>query len=220
MEVRDRGSECLALFHVLGRVHERTFCQPYSAGRHDRAHGVEPEHCEAEASHLADHVLSWDTDVLEDELAGVYSPDSHLSIEGADRDAFSGPVDDERRDRVVTAAFRVAGLGEHGVPVRLHDTRHPTFDSVQDPSAVGVRVGGCPGAHAGDVTPGPGLRQAEAGPQGALRDSGQVALLLLLRAGDHDRPGRKTSQQQHQCCSIRVLRHLFDGESEAYYPGA
>ena len=52
-------------------------------------------------------------------------------------------------------------------------------------------------------------------PARAGRDSRQEALLLLLRAGDHDRSGRQPRQQEHQGARVRVLRDFLVREREA-----
>ena len=52
-----------------------------------------------------------------------------------------------------------------------------------------------------------------------VADAGQVALLLLLGAGDHDRPGGQPGQQEHQRRGVRVLGHLLDGQGQPEDPG-
>ena len=44
---------------------------------------------------------------------------------------------------------------------------------------------------------------------------GQVAVLLLFRAGDHHRPRRQPRQQQHESCGVRVLGNLLDGDGQS-----
>ena len=54
-------------------------------------------------------------------------------------------------------------LGEHRVPVRLPDPRHPALGAAQHPPAGRVGIGCGPGAHPHDVAPGLGLGQTEGG---------------------------------------------------------
>ena len=100
---------------------------------HDRPHGVETEHGESKAPHLANDVLGGDPDVGEDQLTGIDPLDAHLVIGAADLDPLEAPLDDERGDRIVGPARDVAsGLGEHGVPVGLAHPRHPALGAVED----------------------------------------------------------------------------------------
>ena len=108
----------------------------------------------------------------------------------------------------------VAGLGEDGVPVGLPHAGHPALGAVEHPAAVRAAVGHGPGPHPHDVAARLRLGEPEGGPQGAVADAGQVALLLLLGAGDHDRAGRKPGQQEHQGRGVGVLGHLLDGEGQ------
>ena len=64
--------------------------------------------------------------------------------------------------------------------------RHPALGAVEHPAAVAARIGHPPGPHPHDVAARLGLGQPEAGPQRPVTDAGQVPLLLLLGAGDHD----------------------------------
>ena len=100
---------------------------------------------------------------------------------------------------------------------RTPDIQHLVPLSTQPPVG-GARVGHGPGPHAHDVAAGLGLGQPEGGPQRAVADAGQVALLLLLGAGDHDRPGGQPGEQEHQRRGVGVLGHLLDGEREAEDP--
>ena len=147
---------------------------PMPAGRHDGAHGVEAQHGQAEATHLADHVLGGHMDVGQDELSGVDPADAHLVVGATDLHALPRPLDDERRHRVVGPAGRIAGLGEHRVPVRLADPRHPAFGAVEHPAALGARIGHASGPHTHDVAAGLGFREPEGRPQRALADPRQV----------------------------------------------
>ncbi len=135
LEVGDRLAERGALLDVLGGVHERALGQADAARGHDRAHGVEAEHGQAEAADLADDVLGRDVDVGQDQLAGVDAAHAHLVVGAAHVDAVPGALDDEGGDGVVRPARRVARLGEDGVPVRLLDARHPALGAVEDPAA-------------------------------------------------------------------------------------
>ena len=100
---------------------------------------------------------------------------------------------------------------------RTPDIQHLVPLSTQPPRSP---VGHAPGPHAHDVAAGLGLGQPEGGPQGPVADPGQVALLLLLGAGDHDRPGGQPGQQQHQGGGVGVLRHLLDGDGQPEDPRA
>ncbi len=215
LEVRDGLAEGGALLDVLGGVHERALGQPDAAGGHDRAHGVEPEHGQAEPAHLADDVLGRHVDVAEQQLASVDPLDAHFVVGPAHLDPVPRPLDDEGGDRVMGPAGRVRGLGEHGVPVRLAHSRHPALGAVEHPAAVGALVGHAPGPHPHDVTARLGLGQPERRPQGPVADTGQVALLLCLGAGDHDRARGQTGQQQHQRSRVGVLGDLFNGQRQA-----
>ena len=92
LEVGDGLAEGGPLLHVLGGVHERALGQPDAAGGHDRAHGVEPEHGQAEAAHLADDVLGRDVDVGQQELSGVDPLDAHFVVGAAHLDAVPRPA--------------------------------------------------------------------------------------------------------------------------------
>ncbi len=126
-------------------------------------------------------------------------------------------LDDEGRDRVVGAAGGLGRLGEDGVPVGLTHAGHPALGAVEHPPArdSGALVGHRPGTHAHDVAAGLGLGQPEGGPLGAVADAGEVALLLVLGAGDHDGPGGQAGQQEHQRRRVGVLGHFLHREAEA-----
>ena len=51
-------------------------------------------------------------------------------------------------------------------------------------------------------------------------DAREVAPLLVLVAGDQDRPDRQPGQQEHQGGGVRVLGHLLDGDGQPEDPGA
>ena len=133
--------------------------------------------------------------VVEQQLAGVDAAHAHLAVGGADAEPGRVAVDDERGDRVVVAGGRFLRLGEHRVPVGLHDARHPALGAAED---VLVAVLDGLGAHAHDVGAGLGFGQAERAALVAGGDAGQVLLLLLLGAGDHDRAGWQPGEQQHE----------------------
>ncbi len=60
-----------------------------------------------------------------------------------------------------------------------------------------------------------GLGQTEAGPQVAGGDARQIALLLVVVAGDQHRPHGEPGQQEHQGGGIGVLGHLLDGDGQS-----
>ena len=99
--------------------------------------------------------------LVEHELAGVDAAHAHLVVGAADADARPRPFDDEARDVGVLARVGRTGLGEHAVPVGLHDTGHPALRAGEHPV---VAVAHGLGAHADDVAAGLRLGQAEAGP--------------------------------------------------------
>ena len=70
---------------------------------------------------------------------------------------------------------------QHLVPLRTQPPSEPV-------------VGHAPGPHPHDVAARLGLGQPEGGPQRPVADAGQITLLLLLGAGDHDRPRRQAGQ--------------------------
>src|ERR1700683_3843049 len=101
LEVRNRLAEGGPLLHVLGGVHERSLGQADAAGGHDRAHGVEAEHGQAEAAPLADDVLRRHVDIGQEQLTGVDPLDAHLVVGAADVHAVAGALDDEGGHRVM-----------------------------------------------------------------------------------------------------------------------
>ena len=141
LEVRDGLAEGGPLLHVVGGVHERALGQADAPGGDDRAHGVQPEHGQAEAAHLADHVLGRDVDVGQEQLTGVDAAHAHLVVGAAHLDPVPGPLHDEGGDGVVGPAGRLARLGEDGVPVRLSHAGHPALGAVQHPAAVRSPIG-------------------------------------------------------------------------------
>ena len=91
------------------------------------------------------------------------------------------------------------------------DIQHFTPFSTQPPSLSGSGV-----ARVRMPTtslPAPASDSPKAAPLRPGGDARQVPLLLLLRAGDHDRPGRQARQQQHERARVRVLRHLLDRDA-------
>ncbi len=65
-----------------------------------------------------------------------------------------------------------------------------------------------------------GSERQNAGALGAVGDGGDVALVLLAGAGDHDRSGGQAGEQQHQGRGVGVLDDLLDGDGEPHDPGA
>ena len=146
----------------------------------------EPEHREPEATDLADHVLGRDPHVVEQELAGVDALTPILSSVRPTETPGHARSTMKHGDAVVRPRVDRPGLGEHAVPVGLHDARHPALGAGEDPV---VAVAHGPGAHAHHVAAGLRLGEAEAGALLAGRDRRDVLLLLLLAARDQHRPG-------------------------------
>ena len=156
--------------------------------------------------------------VVEDELAGVDAAHAHLVVGAADRDAGPRALDDEARDVVVLAGVGGTGLGEHAVPVGLHDARHPALGAVEHPV---VAVAHGLGAHADDVAAGLRFREPEAGALLAGRDRPDVLLLLLLAARDQHRA--RSAGGVSSSISAAVFEYLATSSiamREAEDPGA
>ena len=212
--VPPKASRCL---HVLGGVHQRPLGQADPPGRDDRAHGVEAEHGQTEAADLADHVLGGHVDVVEEQLAGVDALHAHLAVGAPHRHA--RPSARSTMKAVIESWARDAGspvLAKTRVPVGLAHTGHPALGAGEHPAAL------VPGAVSGAARvrmpatslPACGLGEPEPGPDLTGGDTGQVALLLVVVAGDEHRAGRQPGEQQHQGGRVRVLGHLLDGDGQ------
>ena len=96
---------------------------------------------------------------------------------------------------------------------RTPDIQHLVPLSTQP--SVAALVGHPAGPHPHDVTARLGLGQPETGAQGPVADAGEVAPLLLLGAGDHDRSRGQPGQQEHQRRRVGVLGHFLNGHGQA-----
>ncbi|CAB4956091.1 unannotated protein [freshwater metagenome] len=156
-------------------------------GREGEAAGVQGLQSDLQAlALLADEVLGRDEDVLEQRLRVLDALETHELVAVLDRDALGVVLEDERRDAAA-------------VTLALRDLRHDHDDvgdrAVRRPElaardAVARAVLGRDG-RAGDarrVGADVGLRQEEGGDV-VLGDLREPLLLLLLRAGDHQRLG-------------------------------
>ena len=207
-----------ALLHVLGGVHERALGQADAPGGHDRAHGVEAQHGQAEPAHLADDVLGRDAHVVEQQLAGVDAPHPHLVVGAAHRRRPSQARSTMKA--VIESWARLVGSPVLAKTVyqsasRTPDIQHLVPLSTQSPVRPDPVSGTARVRMPTTSLPACGLGQPEAGPQVAGGDARQVALLLLLVAGDQDRPRGQPGQQEHQGGGVGVLGHLLDGDGQA-----
>ena len=207
LEVGDGLAERGALLHVLGGVHERPLGQPDAAGRHDGPHGVEPEHRQTEAAHLADDVGGRDPDVGR-------APARRCRRRAPPSCGRSGPTSTPGQPRstmnaVTESCARLVGSAVLANTVYQSASRTPDIQHLvpfEHPTVGRVGVGRGARAHAHHVAAGLGLRQSEGGALGPGGDVGQIALLLLLGPGDHHRARREPGQEQHERGGVGVLR--------------
>ncbi len=93
---------------------------------------------------------------------------------------------------------------QHLAPVKIQPPEAPS----PSPSDTARRP------HAGHVAPGLRLGEAEAGPELASGDAGEVPLLLVVVPGDEHRADGQSGEEQHEGGRVRVLGHLLNGQGE------
>src|SRR5215213_317021 len=178
--LRERLAEGLARTGVLERVVGRTLGEPEPLRRDARPRAVEDAHRDPEPfALLAEQRVARDPAVLEDELARGRARNAHLRLQASDLEAASLGLDDERGDPGV-ARLRI-GLGEDRVEVRNRGVRDEPLRAVED---VAVAVAARRRPHRSRVGARAGLRQRVRAQPLPRREPRQVALLLLLAAGE------------------------------------
>ena len=183
LERGDRPVELLSLLGI-GR------CRLVGGLRQPQRHGADPDPAAVERLEeelvaralLAEQVLGGDPAVVEQELPGVRGVEPHLLLHPADGEAGRIGLDDEGAD---AARVRLAlGDGGDDVGARHAGVGDEALAPVQHPAVVDQPR---PRAGAARVRPGARLGQPVRPQHLAAGHGAQVALLLLIGAGQVDR---------------------------------
>ena len=141
--------------------------------------------------------------------------DAHLRLEPRDREARRVGLDDEGGDAAV-ARVRI-GLREDGVEVRDAGVRDEALRAVED---VLVALAPRRRPHRGRVGAGAGLGQRVRGQPLARGEPRQVALLLLVAAGELEAERAELLHREDQGRGRADLRHLLDRDQREERTGA
>src|SRR4029453_11094951 len=195
----DRLAELLALLRIGHRRVEGRLADAHRLGTHGRARAVEGAERDLEAlPFLAQAVLDGNLAVVQMERDGWTAADAHLPLELADGESGERGLDQKGGD-AAPAAAAVDG-GEERDDFRLAPVADPELLAVQH---VAVALADGPRRDRGGVGAGARLRDRERRGDLPRRQARQVAALLLLVPGRHDRP------------AARVLDEVDDGGGRA-----
>ena len=189
LERADRPAELLARLRVRDRRVERALGDP-DRQRTDRDPAAieDPQERLEAAPLLAEHVRRRDARPVEDQLAGRRGMQPELVLEPPDREAGRVGGHDERADLGGAVVARPAPGGDD-VGARLAGVGDEPLAAVEHPRAAVRAVLVARGRpRPARIAAGSGLGQAVRADDLAARHRHEVALLLLVRAGQVERP--------------------------------
>src|SRR5699024_4696391 len=157
LELRDRTAKLLSFLYISDGLLQRALSNAQSLRCDADSAAVQRRHSDAEAlAFLSQEVLLRNDAVLEDQLCGGRTADTHLLLLGADAEAREVLLYDERGDAL--RALALIGHREDDVDIRLAAVRDENLAAVED---IMVALQNSLGLLAGSIRACAGLGQAK-----------------------------------------------------------